>query len=82
MAVRKRNVKAEKASKKKETENVEAKSSSWAKQIGVVLSLLALIMLVKVQYSIIYSEMVQKGDYKPGPGQGRTLSYQPDIFEY
>ena len=73
MAIRKRNVKAEKSSKKKETENAEAKPSSWVKQIGIVLGLLALIMLIKVQYSIVHSEMIQKGDFKPGPGQGSKL---------
>ena len=72
MAIRKRNVKAEKSSKKKETENVE-ESSSRVKQIGIVLGLLALIMLIKVQYSIVHSEMIQKGDFKPGPGQGSKL---------
>merc|ERR1711892_450322 len=67
MAVRKRNAKHDKQpSSKKPAEKNE--TNTRVKTIGIILGLVSIILFIKVQYTLVHSEMVsQTGDYRPGP---------------
>ena len=67
MAVRKRNLKHEKQSKKIAHESTNEAPSSKVKLIGIIIGLIAIILFIKVQYTLIHSKMVEQGDYRPGP---------------
>jgi len=69
MAVRKRNAKHDKQpSSKKLADKNERETNTRVKTIGIILGLVAIILFIKVQYTLVHSEMVsQTGDYRPGP---------------